>query len=136
MLTALESTCQTTMGSVSLIDSTNRISISVPTVKAMIKDIELGKGYKAQLDVANHSIFVLNEKIQIKDFLISNLEKKEVNYKAMIENQEGIITQKDIIIKGSDKQISMLNKKILSIKLKSNIAIGVCFGLGFLLGQL
>jgi hypothetical protein len=124
------------MGSVSLIDSTNRISISVPTVKAMIKDIELGKGYKAQLDVANHSIFVLNEKIQIKDFLISNLEKKEVNYKAMIENQEGIITQKDIIIKGSDKQISMLNKKILSIKLKSNIAIGVCFGLGFLLGQL
>lgn len=136
MLTALESTCQTTTGSVSLTDTTNRISISVPTVKAMIKDIELGKGYKAQLDVANHSIFVLNEKIQIKDFLISNLEKKEINYKGIIENQEGIIAQKDIIIKGSDKQISLLNKKILSIKLRSNIAIGVCFGLGFLLGQL
>lgn len=136
MLTALEGTCQTTTESVSLTDTTNRISISVPTVKAMIKDIELGKGYKAQLDVANHSIIVLNEKIQIKDYLISNLEKKEINYKSIIENQEGIISQKDVIIRGSDKQISMLNKKIMSIKLRSNIAIGVCFGLGFLLGQL
>ncbi len=136
MLTALKGTCQTTTESVSLTDTTNRISISVPTVKAMIKDIELGKGYKAQLDVANHSIIVLNEKIQIKDYLISNLEKKEINYKSIIENQEGIISQKDVIIRGSDRQISMLNKKIMSIKLRSNIAIGVCFGLGFLLGQL
>lgn len=99
----------------------------------MIKDIELGKSYKAQLDIVNHSNFLLEEKLKIKDKIISSYEEKDVNYKSIVENKDKVILETDKIIKGLETDKRNLKLRLFRSNLSTFVLVPLAIGTTYLI---
>lgn len=99
----------------------------------MIRDIELGKSYKKQLDITNQSIVLLENKVKIKDDIISSLEQKEVNYKSIIQNKDEVVIEKNKIIVGLSKDKTNLQLKLFRSRLTTVVLVPLAGGIVYLL---
>lgn len=130
MLTVSKSTCQSIIKNPS--DSI-KISVSIRTIKLMIRDVELGKSYKKQLDITNQNVGLLENKIKIKDDIISSLEQKEVNYKSIIQNKDQIVIEKNKIIVGLSQDKTNLQLKLFRSRLTTVVLVPLTGGIVYLL---
>lgn len=130
MLTVSKSTCQSIIRNPS--DSI-KIPVSLRTMKLMIRDLELGKSYKKQLGITNQNIGLLENKVKIKDNIISSLNQKEVNYKSIIQNKDQILIEKNTIIVGISQEKTNLQLKLFRSRLTTVVLVPLAAGITYLL---
>ena len=130
MLTVSKSTCQSIIRNPS--DSI-KIPVSIRTMKFMIRDIELGKSYKKQLDITSQNVGLLENKIKIKDNIISSLEEKEVNYSSIIQNKDQIVVEKNKIIVGLSQDKTNLQLRLFRSRLTTLVLVPAAAGITYLL---
>ena len=130
MLTVSKSTCQTIIRNPS--DSI-KIPVSIRTMKFMIRDVELGKSYKKQLDITSQNFSLLENKIKIKDNIISSLEQKEVNYISIIENKDQVLVEKNKIIVGLSQDKTNLQLKLFRSRLTTVVLVPLAAGITYFL---
>lgn len=130
MLTVSKSTCQTIIRNPS--DSI-KIPVSIRTMKFMIRDVELGKSYKKQLDITSQNFSLLENKIKIKDNIISSLEQKEVNYISIIENKDQVLVEKNKIIVGLSQDKTNLQLKLFRSRLTTVVLVPLAAGITYLI---
>lgn len=130
MLTVSKSTCQTIINNPS--DSIH-IPVSIRTIKLMIRDIELGKSYKKELDITNENVYLLENNLKIKNNIISSLEQKEVNYISIIKNKDQILVEKDKIIVGLSQDKTNLQLKLFRSRLTTVVCVPLAVSIAYLL---
>jgi len=130
MLTVSKSTCQTIIKNPS--DSI-QIPVSTRTIKLMIRDIELGKSYKKELDITNENVYLLENNLKIKNNIISSLEQKEVNYISIIKNKDQILVEKDKIIVGLSQDKTNLQLKLFRSRLTTVVCVPLAVSIAYLL---
>lgn len=130
MLTVSKSTCQSIIKNPS--DSI-KIQVSIRTMKLMIRDIELGKSYKKQLDITNQNVGLLENKVKIKDNIISSLEQKEVNYVSIIQNKDQVVVEKNKIIVGLSQDKTNLQLKLFRSRLTTVVLVPLAAGITYLI---
>ena len=130
MLTVSKSTCQSIIRNPS--DST-KIPVSIRTMKLIIRDLELGKSYKKQLDITNQNIRLLENKVKIKDNIISSLSLKEVNYKSIIQNKDQILIEKNTVIVGISQEKTNLELKLFRSRLTTVVLVPLAAGITYLI---
>jgi len=99
----------------------------------MIRDIELGKSYKKQLDITNQNVGLLENKIKIKDNIISSLEQKEVNYVSIIQNKDQVVVEKNKIIVGLSQDKTNLQLKLFRSRLTTVVLVPLAAGITYLI---
>ena len=130
MLTVSKSTCQSIIRNPS--DSI-KIPVSIRTMKLLIRDVELGKSYKKQLDITNQSVGLLESKVKIKDDIISSLEQKEVNYNSIIQNKDQVVVEKNKIIVGLSQDKTNLQLKLFRSRLTTVVLVPLAAGITYLI---
>jgi len=130
MLTVSKSTCQSIIRNPS--DSI-KIPVSLRTMKLIIRDLELGKSYKKQLVITNQNVDLLENKVKIKDNIISSLNQKEVNYKSIIENKDQILIEKNTIIVGISQEKTNLQLKLFRSRLTTVVLVPLAVGITYFL---
>lgn len=99
----------------------------------MIRDVELGKSYKKQLDITSQNFSLLENKIKIKDNIISSLEQKEVNYISIIENKDQVLVEKNKIIVGLSQDKTNLQLKLFRSRLTTVVLVPLAAGITYFL---
>ena len=99
----------------------------------MIRDIELGKSYKKQLDISFQNVGLLENKIKIKDNIISSLEQKEVNYNSIIQNKDQVVVEKNKIIVGLSQDKTNLQLKLFRSRLTTVVLVPLAAGITYLI---
>jgi hypothetical protein len=102
-------------------------------MKLIIQDLELGKSYKKQLGITNQNIGLLENKVKIKDNIISSLNQKEVNYKSIIQNKDQILIEKNTIIVGMSQEKTNLQLKLFRSRLTTVVLVPLAAGITYLL---
>jgi len=102
-------------------------------MKLIIQDLELGKSYKKQLGIINQNVGLLENKVKIKDNIISSLNQKEVNYKSIIENKDKIIIEKNTIIVGISQEKTNLQLKLFRSRLTTVVLVPLAVGITYFL---
>ena len=129
-MTVSKSTCQSIITNPS--DSI-KIPVSLRTMKLIIRDLELGKSYKKQLGITNQNIGLLENKVKIKDNIISSLNQKEVNYKSIIQNKDQILIEKNTIIVGISQEKTNLQLKLFRSRLTTVVLVPLAAGITYLI---
>jgi hypothetical protein len=94
------------------------ISLKVPVVRLVIKDLMLGDRYVQEILIKDDKIFNLNQKIILQDSII-NLKNNQIqNYKLISQT----FTQQ---ISTTNEIITQLNVKIKKQKIKNKLTSGV-----------
>jgi cystathionine beta-lyase family protein involved in aluminum resistance len=102
-------------------------------MKLIIRDLELGKSYKKQLVITNQNVDLLENKVKIKDNIISSLNQKEVNYKSIIENKDQILIEKNTIIVGISQEKTNLQLKLFRSRLTTVVLVPLAVGITYFL---
>ena len=102
-------------------------------MKLIIRDLELGKSYKKQLGITNQNIGLLENKVKIKDNIISSLNQKEVNYKSIIQNKDQILIEKNTIIVGISQEKTNLQLKLFRSRLTTVVLVPLAAGITYLI---
>jgi hypothetical protein len=102
-------------------------------MKLIIRDLELGKSYKKQLDITNQNIRLLENKVKIKDNIISSLSLKEVNYKSIIQNKDQILIEKNTVIVGISQEKTNLELKLFRSRLTTVVLVPLAAGITYLI---
>lgn len=99
----------------------------------MIRDVELGKSYKKQLDITSQNVGLLENKVKIKDNIISSLEQKEVNYISIIQNKDEVVVEKNKIIVGLSQDKTNLQLKLFRSRLTTVVLVPLAAGITYFL---
>jgi hypothetical protein len=102
-------------------------------MKLIIQDLELGKSYKKQLGIINQNVDLLENKVKIKDNIISSLNQKEVNYKSIIENKDKIIIESNKIMVGLSQDKTNLKLKLFRSRLTTVVLVPLSIGITYFL---
>jgi len=102
-------------------------------MKLIIRDLELGKSYKKQLVITNQNVDLLENKVKIKDNIISSLNQKEVNYKSIIQNKDQILIEKNTIILGISQEKTNLQLKLFRSRLTTVVLVPLAVGITYFL---
>jgi hypothetical protein len=91
-------------------------------VKSIVKDLISGDSAKAMLKLTTEQLTKTEEKVVIKDSIISTMKVKEVNYVNIIDAQN----KKYEILDGYSKKLEFqLKKEKVKSKFKSIFSIGI-----------
>ena len=102
----------------------------IPVVKQITKDLLSGDSAKAQLKLTEQQLLKTENKVVMKDSVISLLRIKEINYQTIIGAQD----QKYSILENHTKKVELnLKKEKLKNKFTSGLAGVVVLTLTFLL---
>lgn len=108
---------------------TNKIVLSYPVAKAVAKDLITGDSALATLKLKDQEIKLLENKVSLKDSLISTYKLKELNYIHQVTNE----TTK---VEGWQNQYSSLQKDYKKLLVKHRftkiLAYAIVGGLGYL----
>ena len=112
-------------------DTTSNIKcFPIPVVKQIMKDVLSGDSAKAQLKLTIDELSQLENKVLLKDSIITTLRLKEENYKTIIDSEK----QKFEIMERYSKKLEFdLKKEKVKNKFKSILGTGVIAVLGFFL---
>jgi len=103
--------------------------LPVPVFKQIAQDLLRGDSCKAQLDLANSEISKLNEKVGLKDGIISDMKVKEENYVKIIDAEN----KKFQVLEQHTKKIEgQLRKEKFKNKFTKLIGGALIAGLTFL----
>lgn len=101
---------------------TSSIQLQKPVARLVIKDLIIGDSSKEQISILNTKIGLLENKIVLKDSIISNLNNKVTNYESILN------------IKGDQLALSQeLSKKLQSDLTKAKFKSKLVGGAGLLL---
>lgn len=99
-------------------------------VKSIVKDLISGDSAKAVLKLTNEQLTKTEEKVVLKDSIISTMKVKEVNYVNIIDAQN----KKYDILDGYSKKLSFqLKKEKVKSKFKSIFSVGIIGVMAFFL---
>jgi uncharacterized coiled-coil protein SlyX len=103
----------------SAIDTT-AIQLKKPIARLVIKDLIKGDGAKQELVLYNEKIILLEQKIVLKDSIISALNSKVSNFEIMVDTQKQQLALSQEL---SDRLQSDLKKQKIKTKLTGGIGI-------------
>ena len=95
---------------------TNRVCFPYSTARQIAIDLVRGDSALAELKTANVLVWQLNKKVEAQDSLISLYAERENNYIKQISNYENIVIEKDKIITGLEKNVTVLTRKNNNLK--------------------
>ena len=102
----------------------------IPVVKSIVKDLISGDSAKAMLKLTTEQLTKTEEKVVIKDSIISTMKVKEVNYVNIIDAQN----KKYEILDGYSKKLEFqLKKEKVKSKFKSIFSVGIIGVMAFFL---
>ena len=108
--------------------SSNVKCFPIPVVKQIMKDVISGDSAKAQLKLSENQVIELENKVSLKDSVISTLRLKESNYLTIIDAEK----QKFQIQENYSKKLEWdLKKEKVKNKFKSILGTGVIAVLTF-----
>ena len=112
-------------------DTTNQVKcFPIPTVKKIMKDLLSGDEAKAQLKLTEDQLHQTEQKVVLKDSVITTLRLKEVNYLTIIDAEK----EKFRIVEDYSKKLEWdLKKEKVKGKFKSILGTGVIAVLTFFL---
>ena len=99
--------------------TTNTKSFPIPVVRMIMKDLLSGDSAKAQLALTEKQLRETENKIILKDSIISNIRMKESNYLLMIDAEK----EKYKIVTDYSKQLQK-DLKLEKVKNKFNKIVG------------
>ena len=108
-----------------VIDSTS-IQLKKPIVRLVIKDLITGDGAKSELPLIRLKVKLLETKVNFKDSVIFNLNKKVINFESMLSTQSD---QLQLSKELSDRLQSDLKKQKVKTKLTTGAGILVAAGI-------
>jgi len=108
-----------------VIDSTS-IQLKKPIVRLVIKDLITGDGAKSELPLIRQKVKLLETKVNFKDSVIFNLNKKVINFESMLSTQSD---QLQLSKELSDRLQSDLKKQKVKTKLTTGAGILVAAGI-------
>ena len=65
-------------------DTEKSIRLKVPIAKLVIKDLVIGDGAQEELSLLNNKLNLLENKIVLKDSIITNLNKSVMNFESIL----------------------------------------------------
>lgn len=96
--------------------------LPVSTFKSIAKDLLRGDSAIAELKLSNEQIVLLEQKVSLKDSVITTMQKKEENYLTIIKSQD----EKYIVLEDHTKKLEVqLKKEKVKNKFKSFIGGGL-----------
>ena len=99
------------------VTDTLSIQLKKPIARLVIKDLIIGDGSKEQIFILNVKIGLLENKVDLKDSIISNLNTKVTNYESMLNvNRDQLSLSQELSQK--------LDKDLTKAKLKSKLVGG------------
>ena len=110
--------------------SSNVKCFPIPVVKQIMKDLLVGDSAKAELKLTEAQLVLTENKVVLKDSVITTLRLKEVNYLTIIDAEK----QKFRIVEDYSKKLEWdLKKEKVKGKFKSILGTGVIAVLTFFL---
>jgi hypothetical protein len=110
-------------------DSTS-IQLKKPTARLVIKDLIKGDGAKQELVLFKEKTTLLEQKIVLKDSIISTLNSKVNNFEIMVDTQkQQLVLSQEL----SDRLQSDLKKQKIKTKLTGGIGILAAIATFFIL---
>ncbi len=105
------------------------VKLPLPVAKAIVKDLVSGDSAKAELKLSNEQIVLLNQKIVLKDSIISGHVQKGIMYEERIKNEQLKFDTQGLWAKDLQKQNKKLKVKLRFIQITGTAIIG---GLAYL----
>ena len=105
------------------------VKLPLPVAKAIVKDLVSGDSAKAELKLSNEQIVLLNQKIVLKDSIISGHIQKGIMYEERIKNEQLKFDTQGLWAKDLQKQNKKLKVKLRFIQITGTAIIG---GLAYL----
>lgn len=99
------------------------VKIPAPVAKQIVKDLIGGDSAKAELKLANEQIVLLNQKIVLKDSIISGHVQKGSMYEERIKNEQLKFETQGLWVKDLQKQNKKLKTKLTFTKIISGILV-------------
>ena len=110
--------------------SSNVKCFPIPVVKQIMKDLLVGDSAKAELKLTEAQLVLTENKVVLKDSVITTLRLKEVNYLTIIDAEK----EKFRIVEDYSKKLEWdLKKEKVKGKFKSILGTGVIAVLTFFL---
>lgn len=106
------------------------VSLQVPIVKLVIKDLIQGDGNKLQLIESNKELDLTREKVKLKDSVIDNLGSKILNLQTIIQTKEEQFKLQQELSKKLEKELK--SQKTKTFFYKVGAGAGAVFGLLYL----
>jgi hypothetical protein len=104
--------------------------LKTPIAKLVIKDLIRGDGFKKELSIVSTKVFLLENKIVLKDSVINNLNSQIVNFNSILFNNK---TQFELAEDLNAKLKLSLKKQRLKTKLAGGAGIIAIVGVILLL---
>ena len=105
------------------------VKIPAPVAKQIVKDLIGGDSAKAELKLANEQLVLLNQKIVLKDSIISGHVQKGVMYEDSIKNEQLKFETQGLWVKDLQKENKKLKTKLTFTKVIGGILVS---SLGYL----
>jgi hypothetical protein len=100
------------------------IKLPLPVAKAIVKDLVSGDSAKAELKLANEQVILLNQKVSLKDSIISGHVKKGIMYEERIKNEQLKFDTQGLWVKDLQKQNKKLKVKLRFIQITGTAIVG------------
>lgn len=100
------------------------VKIPAPVAKQIVKDLISGDSAKAELKLANEQIVLLNQKVVLKDSIISGHVQKGFMYEERIKNEQLKFDTQGLWVKDLQKQNKKLKAKLIFTKIIGGAIIG------------
>jgi len=100
------------------------IKLPLPVAKMIVKDLVSGDSAKAELKLANEQVILLNQKVSLKDSIISGHVQKGIMYEERIKNEQLKFDTQGLWVKDLRKQNKKLKVKLRFIQITGTAIIG------------
>jgi hypothetical protein len=100
------------------------IKLPLPVAKAIVKDLVSGDSAKAELKLANEQVILLNQKVSLKDSIISGHVQKGIMYEERIKNEQLKFDTQGLWVKDLQKQNKKLKVKLRFIQIVGTAIVG------------
>lgn len=104
-------------------------------LRRAINIIENGKVVKQELEISKERSVVLEYRISVKDSVISQYQKKEVNWNKIDANYKSQILNYEDYAKNTQRIFEEQKKRIRGLKFKKWAGILAGFGIGYVIAK-
>ena len=110
--------------SVLSIQAQDTIKIPTPVAKQIVKDLILGDSAKTELVLIKTQLSLTEQKVILKDTIISLHNQKGIMYEDRIKNEQAKFDTQNLFIKDLQKQNKKLKVKLTFTQIASSAVLG------------
>ena len=110
--------------SVLSIQAQDTIKIPTPVAKQIVKDLILGDSAKTELVLTKTQLSLTEQKVILKDTIISRHNQKGIMYEDRIKNEQAKFDTQNLFIKDLQKQNKKLKVKLTFTQIASSAVLG------------